>query len=113
MDENMLREGDPDLGVGLAHRLFRRRDVRPALEERRRQAHGNQRNARRQAAVRNRKSGWRSAHQHGDRLFALSARHAGGYVLRLSVEHLRLRGDDVGLGGRAGGVLVLRESERL
>ena len=45
-------------------------------------------------------------------MFALRSRHAGGDQRRLSVEQLSLGGDDVGLGGGPGVVLVLRDRHR-
>ena len=45
-------------------------------------------------------------------MFALRPRHAGGDERRLSVEQLSLGGDDVGLGGGPGVILVLRDRHR-
>ena len=45
-------------------------------------------------------------------MFALRARHARGDERRLSVEQLGLGGDDVGLGGGPGVILVLRDRDR-
>ena len=46
-------------------------------------------------------------------MFALGPRHAGGDQRRLGVEELRLRGDDVGLGGSASVILVLGDRQRM
>ena len=45
-------------------------------------------------------------------MFALRTRHASGDQRRLSVEELSLSGDDVGLGGGPGVILVLRDRNR-
>ncbi len=53
--------------------------------------------------------GGRAAHQGGYGVFILGAADGGGLILRLNAEHLGLRGDQIGLGDRAGVILILRD----
>ena len=106
-------EGDADLRIGLRASSPpppRRRACAPTAKMADRP--GPKERVVDKAPVRDRKAGGRPAHQDRDRMFALRPRHAGRDERRLSVEQLSLGGDDVGLGGGPGVILVLRDRHR-